>query len=89
MNRFSFARTFAIFLTLSLVARIVPIQAATDPKPSGSQSGPASTGLPPAIEMLEVKYDFGELLEEGEVSHDFHVKNKGSGPLNIDRVSTS
>jgi hypothetical protein len=94
MNRFSFARTFAILLILSLLVGVVPVRAASNAKSPGAKPGPAepgtaSAGPPPAIEIPEVKYDFGELFEEAEVSHDFAVRNKGRGPLNIDRVPTS
>jgi len=50
---------------------------------------PESTNAPqlsPSIQMPETNYSFGEIVEEGEVSHDFVVKNTGDANLDIAQV---
>jgi len=40
----------------------------------------------PAISVPESTYDFGEIMEGGEVAHDFTVRNTGKAPLEINQV---
>ena len=40
----------------------------------------------PSIQVKELVYDFGEILEGAEVEHEFIVKNTGTADLNIERV---
>lgn len=42
----------------------------------------------PIAEIAEKQYDFGEVSNGGEVSHDFLVKNRGAGELIISDVKT-
>lgn len=42
----------------------------------------------PFIEIPQVAYNFGEVLEGTEIEHGFQVKNKGMEILHIDRVKT-
>ena len=44
---------------------------------------------PPKIEIVEKLYDFGNVTEGDRLTHVFKVKNAGTGPLLIDRVTTS
>jgi len=41
----------------------------------------------PRLVVSEEVYDFGEVKEGEHISHDFIVKNKGSVPLEIKKVS--
>jgi hypothetical protein len=41
----------------------------------------------PVIEIAEPTYDFGEAMEDAEISHDFIVKNTGKAVLQIEKVS--
>jgi len=40
----------------------------------------------PSIQMMETSYAFGEIIEAGEISHDFPVKNTGTANLEINQV---
>lgn len=40
----------------------------------------------PAIDIPETTFDFGEVFEGAEVTHDFIVKNAGKAELLIDQV---
>ncbi|NTW88547.1 MAG: DUF1573 domain-containing protein [Desulfobulbaceae bacterium] len=42
----------------------------------------------PIAEITEKQYDFGEVADGSEVSHDFLVKNRGAGELIISEVKT-
>jgi hypothetical protein len=61
-------------------------------KPSGEKITPqkptlaAPTAEVPSMQVPETTYDFGEVMEGGEVSHDFKVKNTGKAVLQIDQV---
>jgi hypothetical protein len=50
-----------------------------------SPKAPAAAEAP-TINVPEVTYDFGEVTEGAEVTHDFLVKNTGSGNLEIQQV---
>lgn len=41
----------------------------------------------PVIEIAEPVFDFGEAMEDAEISHDFIVKNTGKAVLQIEKVS--
>ncbi len=43
----------------------------------------------PKIEVREVKYDFGKVVQGTEVSHVFVVRNAGTEQLIIERVQPS
>jgi len=49
-----------------------------------SQESPRET---PSITFSETKFDFGEVDEGSEVSHDFTVKNRGKAELRITKVN--
>ena len=40
----------------------------------------------PSIQVKELMYDFGEIMEGTEVEHEFIVRNTGTADLNIERV---
>ena len=52
------------------------------PKPAA----PAASPNAPVIQVPEATYDFGEVFEGGEVSHDYMVKNTGKTELQIEQV---
>lgn len=61
------------------------VRAATD----ASQTASTDTQVPqesPTIKIPESTYDFGEIMEGGEVAHDFIVTNTGKAPLEINQV---
>lgn len=43
----------------------------------------------PKIEVKELMYDFGKVVQGTQVSHVFEVRNIGTEPLIIERVQTS
>lgn len=54
-----------------------------------TQQPPGQVSLskgPPALEVPETVFDFGEVSEEDECVHDFKVLNKGTGDLEIKKV---
>jgi len=50
---------------------------------------PAQEVKGPKIVAVEVKYDFGKVIQGNQVSHIFEVRNVGNEPLIIDRVVPS
>jgi len=62
---------------------------ATGSRPQG-QAGPtgaAVSGGVPIMEVPEVSYDFGKVKDtEGEVVHEFKIKNVGTAVLEIKKV---
>jgi len=73
-----------IFFGALLRAGLNPALSAESPQPAGSPSTPVAKT--PSISVPESTYDFGEVTEDGKVSHDFIVKNTGEGPLEINQV---
>ncbi len=57
----------------------VPQQGAA-PAKSGEQQ------KAPSLQIAEKTFDFGEVMEGGEVSHDFAIKNTGAETLEIAQV---
>ncbi len=56
----------------------------------GKKEPPASAAAsPPKLEIVEKSHDFGKATEGDKLTYVFKVKNSGSGPLLIDRVTTS
>ncbi len=54
----------------------------TDKTPAEASDAKAK----PVIRVQELTYDFGQIQEGTEVSHDYVVKNEGNTALNIERV---
>jgi len=52
------------------------------PKPAAPEASPGT----PVIQIPEATFDFGEVLEGGEVVHDYKIKNTGKAELQIERV---
>ncbi len=57
---------------------------ANDPAPYDKAAAKPQGG--PVLLIPEPVFDFGEILEGGEVQHDFPVRNSGSEVLRIDQV---
>ena len=47
-----------------------------------------TAGKAPSAYFPENTYSFAPVVEGAEVTHDFRLVNKGSGPLKIEKVST-
>ena len=63
----------------------------------GAESGSATAGRgeilqvsiqQPSAHLPAVRYEFAPVMEGQEVVHDFVVQNKGSAPLEIQKVKT-
>ncbi len=52
-------------------------------------ASPAQELRGPKIDVPEMRYDFGKVLQGTQLSHVFQVRNAGNGPLVIDRVVAS
>jgi len=52
-----------------------------------SSFSPGNPGEAPRITVAETKFEFGEVDEGSEISHDFIVMNRGKGELRITKVS--
>ncbi len=50
---------------------------------------PAQEVKGPKLEAVEIKYDFGKVVQGSKASHVFEVRNVGNEPLIIDRVVPS
>lgn len=50
---------------------------------SGQGSAPAAG---PSAQISEMTFDFGELIEGRDYTHDFKIKNAGSATLEIKKV---
>ena len=62
-------------------------QAGFSAKAGGKTSTEASDAKArPIIRVQELTYDFGQIQEGTEVSHDYMVRNEGTVALNIERV---
>ena len=56
-------------------------------------AGPAAAGVDPeqglpAVEVPQFRYEFESVVEGSEVVHTFVLKNRGTAPLEIQRVRT-
>ena len=55
---------------------------------AGRASSDGGTANTPAAVLTEQNYEFKPVVDGQEVTHDFHIKNTGDGPLDIQRVKT-
>ena len=62
--------------------------AAKSEESQGKEASPQASSAQeaPAMSVSESTHDFGEVTEGAEVTHDFLVKNTGSGSLQIEQV---
>jgi hypothetical protein len=83
------SRVFRSCLFLLMLGFCVRGGYAADPANNPSQSKPtipAASQMAPLLQVPEATHDFGEVLEGGEVAHDFKIKNTGKGELQIEQV---
>ena len=76
-----------IGLTLLVLASFVSGVGCVRGKKKELPAGAVSA--PPKIEIVEKMYNFGNATEGDRLTHVFKLKNSGTGPLLIDRVTTS
>jgi hypothetical protein len=64
-----------------------PQGAVSQPQGQSTPTGPAVSGGVPSMEVSELSHDFGNVKDtEGEVVHEFKIKNVGTGVLEIKKV---
>jgi hypothetical protein len=80
----SFKR-FALIFVFCLWASQAYAAKSTAPAPIKPSAPPASQERP-SLEVFEMTYDFGEVMEGEEIVHEFKVKNSGKSVLKIDQV---
>ena len=81
----SMAWCFCIILLLFTISDTYASKTET----SGSQESPlpsSNQGNAACIQISEKIFNFGEVLEGGEILHDFVVKNTGTEALSIEQV---
>lgn len=62
--------------------------AENDPASSGSAETLQGSLKQPLAHLPAVRYEFAPVIEGQEVTHDFVIQNKGSAPLEIQKVKT-
>lgn len=74
-------------IIIAAIAVVVFI-ARPEEKPAAEESdGSSQTGM---LRAEETRYDFGKIsMARGKVSHVFTIQNTGTGPVTIERLSTS
>ena len=88
MNRFH--PWLFLIVTLFLWTSGIP-HADAAPKDAAAGLGAAQAAEPgaPSIEVSDPVFDFGEVMEGSEVTHEFLVRNDGKGTLRIEQVRPS
>jgi len=81
------SKILAAFVLLCLM-----LGCAHEPRTSSRVSGPdasAAVGAAgtPALEVPEAQFDFGEVIEGESYVHDFVIRNRGTGVLEIEKVT--
>jgi len=85
---FGLLKIFSFFLLTFLIPGGACAGDAPPAKSADAQSAQAQAPQDgPVIEIAEPTYDFGEAMEDAEISHDFMVKNTGKAVLQIEKVS--
>jgi hypothetical protein len=82
-------RSFKFLFGLLILAIWVGIGQTVRAAMDTPQTPSTTTQVPqesPSIKVPESTYDFGEIMEGGEVAHDFIVTNTGKAPLEINQV---
>lgn len=85
-------RLLAFAATLFLVWGAVAAVGASDQTGGTDTAGQASSVAAavekPSVLLPEMSYEFDPVVDGTEITHDFRVKNTGSGPLAIEQVKT-
>lgn len=85
MNRIH-TSAFLIVPLLFWTSSIPPVTAAPGTVSAGLASAQPSDRGAPSIQVGDTVFDFGEVMEGSEVSHEFTVRNDGKGALRIEQV---
>ncbi|MEW6671653.1 MAG: hypothetical protein AB1427_08110 [Thermodesulfobacteriota bacterium] len=56
---------------------------------TGVPADTASAPQPPAAFLPATTFSFPEVVEGSEVVHEFIILNRGTGPLNVQKVETA
>ena len=89
MNRLLKYSMILMLLTLAGYAENSAAAKTAKPQQQPAQAQESRQTPPPAVEVADATYDFGEMFEDSEVTHDFTLRNTGKGELVVDRVQTS
>lgn len=81
----SFKCLFALIILAIWIGVGQTVRAAED-APQGASTNAQTPKESPKIKVPESTHDFGEIMEGGEVVHDFIVRNIGKAPLEINQV---
>ena len=82
-------RMIAVTATLVMLWGAAATAGASDGTASSAQSpSVVATAEKPVATMPELKYEFDPVVDGAQVTHDFPIKNTGSGPLAITNVKT-
>ena len=82
-------RMVAITATLVMLWGAAATAGASDATAPSTQSPSAvATAEKPVATMPELNYEFDPVVDGAQVTHDFPIKNTGSGPLALTNVKT-
>jgi hypothetical protein len=82
-------RMIAVTATLVMLWGTAATTGASDGTASSAQSpSVVATAGKPVATMPELKYEFDPVVDGTQVTHEFTIKNTGSGPLAITNVKT-
>lgn len=82
-------KIFASLLLFVAVSTAVNAQNAAAPLPAGVAAPPAANPNAPKIVFKEETYNFGELSEGPQATHEFKFTNTGKEPLVLSKVQAS
>jgi hypothetical protein len=71
---------------LLLAATIFLVQCSYFREKPSTEVEPVQTGGTPVVEFTETSHDMGQVAAGGEYSHEFVVRNRGTGILQIKKV---
>jgi hypothetical protein len=71
---------------LLLVAVVFLLQCSTFGEKEPAETEPFQAGGTPVVEFAETSHDMGQVAAGGEYRHEFVVRNKGTGNLQIKKV---
>lgn len=75
-----------ILLLAVILASAGMAEAAAEKAPPPVPGPAASAAAGPSIQLSEMSFDFGDLVDGNEYAHDFKVRNAGSATLEIKKV---
>lgn len=82
-------RLFALTATLVMMWSATATTVASDETDAAGQAQSAiATAEKPGATLSELEYKFEPVVDGSQITHDFPIKNTGSGPLAITKVKT-